>query len=188
MDNRIVLTMIGYICIGSLALAGCSVVPAGKAEVSSPAEPQATGRNPATGAQESTLASSMEAFRSGGDIPTDKYSPVKDVYFDFDRYSLRLDARKTLKANAEWLRSNPSFRVVIEGHTDERGTDEYNLALGAQRAQAVKDYLVTLGISPDRISTISYGEELPTCQQKTEKCWQSKRRAHSVASHIHPSA
>ncbi len=83
--------------------------------------------------------------------------------------------RVTLKANAEWLKANPSARVEIEGHADERGTNEYNLALGAKRAQAAKDYLVTLGISAERLSTVSYGEETPVCREHTEGCWQRNR-------------
>jgi peptidoglycan-associated lipoprotein len=101
---------------------------------------------------------------------------VKDVYFAFDSYDLRPDARETLKANADWLKAHPSVRVEIEGHCDERGTNQYNLALGAQRAQAAKDYLVTLGIARERLSTISYGEEVPVCREQTEECWQKNRR------------
>ena len=80
-------------------------------------------------------------------------------------YHLRSDARDTLRKNADWLKNNPSARIEIEGHCDERGTNEYNLALGAKRAQSAKDYLVTLGISAERLSTISYGEEVPGGRQ-----------------------
>ena len=181
MGNSIVRPMIGYIFIAFFSLTSCSVTPASKPEASSHVQLGEAQES------ESSLPSSLEAYRSGKDIPTDRYSPIKDIYFDFDRYSLRMDARETLKANAQWLRSNPSVRVMIEGHADERGTAEYNLALGAQRAQAAKDYLVTLGISPDRFSTISYGEELRICQEKTEECWQKQRRVHSATSSVPPS-
>jgi len=97
------------------------------------------------------------------------------VYFGFDQYDLQPSARDILKANADWLKANPSARVEIEGHCDERGTSEYNLALGAKRAQAAKDYLVTLGISAERLSTISYGNEVSVCQDHTEDCWQQNR-------------
>jgi len=107
-------------------------------------------------------------------------SPLKDVMFDFDRYDLSTDARATLRANADWLRSNPSARVEIEGHCDERGTNEYNLALGAKRAQAAREFLSSLGISPDRLSTISYGEEIPVCHEHEEQCWKQNRRARFV--------
>ena len=101
---------------------------------------------------------------------------LKDIHFDFDQYSLRSDARDTLKANAAWLKQNPSATVQIEGHCDDRGTNEYNLALGAKRAQAAKDYLVSLGVPSERLSTISYGEELPVCREQNEDCWQKNRR------------
>jgi peptidoglycan-associated lipoprotein len=102
------------------------------------------------------------------------------VFFDYDRYDLRADARDTLKANADWLRKNPSARIEIEGHCDERGTSEYNLALGAKRAQSAKDYLVTLGTAANRLSTISYGEEIPVCKEQNESCWRQNRRARFV--------
>ena len=100
---------------------------------------------------------------------------MKDVYFDFDRYDLRADARDILKTNAAWLKQNPASSVEIEGHCDERGTSEYNLALGAKRAQTAKDYLVNLGVARQRLSTISYGEELPVCSEPNEECWQKNR-------------
>ena len=107
---------------------------------------------------------------------------MKDVYFDFDRYNLDNDDRATLRASAEWLKRNPSARVQLEGHSDERGTSEYNLALGAKRAQAAKDYLVSLGVSENRLSTVSYGEEIPVCQDAMESCWQKNRRDRFVRS------
>jgi peptidoglycan-associated lipoprotein len=85
-----------------------------------------------------------------------------------------------LRANADWLKRNPASRVEIEGHCDERGTNEYNLALGAKRAQSAKDFLATLGIGADRLSTISYGEEIPVCKEASEDCWQRNRRARFV--------
>ena len=87
-----------------------------------------------------------------------------------------------------WLKANASARIEIEGHADERGTNEYNLALGAKRAQATKDYLVTLGISKERLSTISYGEELPVCKEHGEECWQKNRRAHFVIISARPAS
>ena len=128
-------------------------------------------------ARESNPASSLEAMR-GGEVPSS--GPLQEVRYDFDRYDLRSDAREILKANANWMKANPSVRVQIEGHADERGTNEYNLALGAKRAHSSKDYLVSLGISAERLSTVSYGEELPVCKDKTEGCWQNNRRARFV--------
>jgi peptidoglycan-associated lipoprotein len=106
--------------------------------------------------------------------------PLQDVHFDYDSFELGDDARQTLKRNAEWLGSNRGARVEIEGHCDDRGTVEYNLALGSKRAAAAKSYLVSLGISPERLTTISYGEELPLCHEQTESCWQENRRARLV--------
>ncbi len=106
--------------------------------------------------------------------------PLKDVNFAFDSVALSEAARATLKVNADWLKSNAAARIQIEGHCDERGTAEYNMALGAKRAQAAMDYLATLGIAASRMSTISYGEEIPLCKDKTEDCWAKNRRARFV--------
>jgi len=106
--------------------------------------------------------------------------PLKDIHFAYDSFELDESARQTLQQNAEWLKDHAKAKVEIEGHTDERGTVEYNLALGAKRARAAKDYIATLGISADRLSTISYGEELPLCREHDDVCWQRNRRAHSV--------
>jgi peptidoglycan-associated lipoprotein len=105
---------------------------------------------------------------------------IGDVYFDFDRSELRAEAREQLSRNADWLRSNPGYVVTIEGHCDERGTNEYNLALGDRRASSARDYLVSLGIEAGRMNTLSYGEELPVCTESSESCWQRNRRAHFV--------
>jgi len=102
----------------------------------------------------------------------------KDIYFDFDRFNLKPEAKKTLDGIAEWLKSNSSYRVLIEGHCDERGTNEYNLALGERRANSAKSYLIGLGIAEKRISTISYGEEKPQCTEHNEGCWSKNRRGH----------
>ena len=132
--------------------------------------------------------SSLEALQSGQSTATPPSSPIKDVYFGFDRYDLTEEGRATLKANAEWLKSNPMLRVQVEGHCDERGTADYNLALGAKRAQAAKDYLVTLGIAADRLSTISYGAEIPVCTEHTEECWVQNRRARFVIASGQPTS
>src|SRR5262249_20748634 len=107
-------------------------------------------------------------LQSGQSTATPASSPVKDVYFGFDRYDLTEESRATLKGNADWLKNNPALRIQIEGHCDERGTAEYNLALGAKRAQTARDYLVTLGSSGEPLSTISDGEEIPVCTEQTE--------------------
>ena len=103
---------------------------------------------------------------------------LSDIFFDYDQYLLNEGAQNILQKNAEWLRSHPQARILIEGHCDERGTVEYNLALGERRAQSVKDYLSNLGISPDRISMISYGKEKPFVVSHSEEAWAQNRRAH----------
>jgi peptidoglycan-associated lipoprotein len=121
-------------------------------------------------------SSSLDALQKGESTATPVSSLLKDIHFEFDRYELRADAREALDANAKWLREHPSVRVEIEGHCDERGTNEYNMGLGAKRAQAARDYLVSLEISAQRLSTVSYGEEIPVCTEHTESCWEKNRR------------
>jgi len=103
---------------------------------------------------------------------------LKDVFFDFDRYDVRAGDAKILDGNAAWLKSNANNLVLIEGHCDERGTNEYNLALGERRAKSTMNYLVSQGIQANRITIISYGKERPVCSEKNESCWQKNRRAH----------
>jgi len=114
-----------------------------------------------------------------GNIPmAEEGNILQDVNFAFDKYDLSMTARETLKRNAEWLQENEAASVVIEGHCDERGTKEYNMALGQRRAQAAYDYLRGLGISGDRMTTISYGKELPLDPRSNEEAWAKNRRAH----------
>lgn len=122
--------------------------------------------------------SSLDRYKRG--LGPEEGGVLKDVHFTYDSYELDRAARDVLAANAEWLKENPRARTEIEGHCDERGTIEYNLALGARRAKAVKDHLVTLGVAADRLSTISYGEELPLCRETTETCYVRNRRVHFV--------
>ena len=112
--------------------------------------------------------------------PVERVEELQDVFFDFDKSLIRPDARRALDANIRWLKNNPNARIVVEGHCDERGTNEYNLALGERRAKASRDYLVAGGIDNNRISTISYGEERPFCLGHDEAAWQCNRRGHFV--------
>ncbi|MGH7905417.1 MAG: peptidoglycan-associated lipoprotein Pal, partial [Candidatus Binataceae bacterium] len=106
--------------------------------------------------------------------------PLSDIHFGFNDYTIDPQDGQVLKSNAQWLEQHPQSHVQIEGHCDERGSEEYNIALGARRAQAAKDYLETLGVAGDRISTISYGKELPLCTEHTDDCWAKNRRDHFV--------
>jgi peptidoglycan-associated lipoprotein len=101
-----------------------------------------------------------------------------DVFFDYDAYELRQDSRERLAQNARFLSEHPEFIVTIEGHADERGTNDYNLALGERRANAAREYLVTLGVNGARVRTLTYGEERPFCGESSESCFQQNRRAH----------
>ena len=104
----------------------------------------------------------------------------EDIYFEFDSIQLTPEAQELLAIKGKWLRENPSATVIIEGHCDNRGTNEYNLALGEGRAQSAKTYLMDLGIDTSRLNTISYGEERPIDPQQTEIAWAKNRRAHFV--------
>ena len=107
-------------------------------------------------------------------------SNVKDVYFDYDSYDIKPDQQSALQADAAFLKQNPGIGFTIEGHCDERGSTEYNLALGDNRANAVKNALVQSGVDASRIKTISYGKEKPFCTESNESCWQQNRRGHFV--------
>jgi peptidoglycan-associated lipoprotein len=116
---------------------------------------------------------------SGTVITADDGTKVlfNDVLFDYDKYSIREDTRPILDTAAYFLNENRGLKVAIEGHTDERGTNEYNLALGERRARAARDYLISLGVSPSRMTIMTLGEEKPICTNKEDSCWQRNRRA-----------
>ena len=122
------------------------------------------------GVDSGALPENVAAINTGGYL--------KDAFFDYDKADLRDDARTALAADAEWLKKYRTVQFLIEGHCDERGTSEYNLALGDRRANAAKEYLVSLGVDASRIKTVSYGKERPFCSQSTEDCWQQNRRGH----------
>jgi len=160
------------IVIAALALAGCASKKGGGAGAGEGQQGQG-GLG-----QEGVGGSSLTQFQKTGSLGAG--GPLGDIHFDYNDYTVRQQDGDILKTNADWLQKNAATRVQIEGHCDERGSEEYNIALGAKRAQAAKDYLQTLGISADRLSTISYGKELPLCTDHTEDCWQQNRRDHFV--------
>lgn len=127
---------------------------------------------------EEGLGSSLGAEKAGRNLPEDGL--LKDIHFGYDSAEIEASERDRLAQNVDWLRSNPRAKVELEGHCDSRGTIEYNLGLGAKRAKSVKDYLVSQGVAADRLSTISYGKELPLCQDESEACWARNRRVHGV--------
>ena len=164
-----------------LALSGIFFLSAGsgcgKKEPESPYDAAAAGLGEADLEGRGGSGSSLDQFRRGT-LGSGDQGPLDDIFFDYDSTALGEQARETLNLNAEWLRANPSARVELEGHCDNRGTVEYNLALGARRATSARDYLVSLGIAAERLTTISYGEELSLCQDETETCWARNRRVH----------
>ncbi|MBI4404414.1 MAG: peptidoglycan-associated lipoprotein Pal [Deltaproteobacteria bacterium] len=146
-----------------VALSSCSKKDVKQDEpLISPTEGKTDQGTAVTGGEEVTSASSGE---------------LQTIYFEFDRYTIRPDAREALRANASWLKKNPTANVQMEGHCDERGTNEYNLALGEKRAASARDYLAKLGISRNRLSVISYGEERPADPGHDETAWAKNRRA-----------
>jgi peptidoglycan-associated lipoprotein len=122
--------------------------------------------------------SSLERAKRG--LAPEEDGLLRDVHFGYDDYGIDAEATSILNDNVAWLRENGGATVELEGHCDDRGTIEYNLALGARRAKVVKDYLVTHGIAANRVATISYGEELPVCHDESDSCWARNRRVHFV--------
>lgn len=146
--------------------------------------PEDTGSTGASGATSSSSYGSGQGTVSTGAQPGSweyvQQTAGDRVFFELNSSSLTAEGRQTLSVQADFLRANPAQRIVIEGHADERGTREYNLALGDRRATAAKNYLVALGISPDRIETISYGKERPAVLGSDEAAWAQNRRAVTV--------
>ena len=177
MKNRSALFFIGVMLSSVLVLWGCPKQPeeAAMPETQQLAVEEARpAPSPSEMKMEEVKAEPAERSAAGA-------GGLQPVYFDFDRAFIRDDARSVMKANAEWLKANPRVKVRIEGNCDERGTIEYNQALGQRRAAAAKKYLTDLGISASRISLISYGKEKPACTESNEECWQNNRRGDVVA-------
>ena len=161
-----VLVVLAFACGTILMMSSCAKKQVGTGEAAPAAKPGAAPA-PAAAAPSTAgvdMAQDARAFEAEG------------IYFDFDKSEIKAEAKAILEKKAAWLRANPSYKVKIEGNCDERGTNEYNLALGDRRAKAAQKYLNALGISMDRMSTISYGEEKPACTEKSEKCWSKNRR------------
>lgn len=146
----------------TLILAGCETKPP-----ASTAPPPDSMSSSGSSTTSSIIPGSAEDLRVNvGDT----------VHFDYDKYNITDEDRGVLQRQAQWLSKYPQIRVTVEGHCDERGTREYNLALGARRANAAKEYLVSLGVSSQRVDTISYGKERPICTESTEDCYAQNRR------------
>jgi peptidoglycan-associated lipoprotein len=173
------------VVISAALIAGCAKRPATTAA----SAPAPTGKAATTGSTGggTRMTPTPAPPTAGAQTPTTAARPspkeftaipeLKPIYFDFDKYDIRPADAKVLDANARWLKSNAQQLVLIEGHCDERGTNEYNLALGERRAKSTMNYLVSQGVQASRITIISYGEERPVCAQHNEECWSKNRRA-----------
>ena len=142
------------------------------------------GENPNGGIGENTSNASGTTQDDWEKGTVGRGGPLSDIHFGYNDSTINDQDGSVLKSNASWLQAHPQTKVQVEGYCDERGSEEYNIALGAKRAEAGKDYLETLGISSTRMSTISYGKELPLCQDHDESCWSQNRRDHFSVSKV----
>jgi peptidoglycan-associated lipoprotein len=168
MKKMNIMRFVLFVALASLLFVGCAKQPA---EQTTEPAPATTSSSSSSGVTETEVKEDVSY----------KVSDLTRVYFDFDSYVLSAKARRTLAQNAEVMKAIPGLKIRVEGHCDERGSDEYNLALGERRAQAAMNYMATLGVSASRMSTISYGEEKPLDPGHDESSWSKNRRAEFVA-------
>jgi peptidoglycan-associated lipoprotein len=174
---------LAIVAVGTLWLvSACAKKPPTSAQEKRPAEtpPSAAATPVAPPVSSAPITDDSQKVLSASIQDLNQRGYLQDAYFDYDKYELRDDARSALATDAEWLKKYPTVQILIEGHCDERGTNEYNLALGERRANSAKDYLVSLGLDAGRVKTVSYGEERPFCTDSTEGCWTKNRRGHLV--------
>lgn len=157
-------------------------------EVTIPDESKRThdaGKKESTGKEDVTTID-KENIRDNAlsqeDLRREMESIFSDIHFAYNRYDITDEAKPVLRNISDWMLKRTKVSILVEGHCDERGTNEYNLALGDQRAQAAKNYIVSLGVPASRIETVSFGKEQPLCTEKSEECWAKNRRAHFVMS------
>ncbi|PYM28163.1 MAG: peptidoglycan-associated lipoprotein Pal [Candidatus Rokuibacteriota bacterium] len=187
--------LVVHAVIVAMMIAGCAKAPA----TTSTSTPSPTGVSGTTGRGDSDAGrggisgtgTSGTASRTGSAttmgsarVVPGEYEPIReleDVHFDYDKYEIRSEDARILDATATWLQQNADRLILIEGHCDERGTSEYNVALGERRAKSTMNYLLSRGVAARRIAIVSYGEERPACAQHQEACWAKNRRAHFLA-------
>jgi len=174
MEKRTVLQVVLVTALASLAGAGCARQPAPPVAVAPPPAVDPAPVEETKGVAKQVVEESPAVEEV---IRSEAAPGLERIYFDYDQYNLTPPAMDALAGNAAFLKSHPGIQVRIEGFCDERGSDEYNLALGERRAQASRDFLVSLGVSPDKLSTVSYGEESPLDPGSNEAAWASNRRA-----------
>ncbi len=171
-----------WVLIGSaLLLSACANSNTNTGELdNTPTEPTVTEpQEPVTAKPTEAVDSESMMEDQGTQSSLDAAADASLVYFGYDRYDLSSDARASLQAQATWLKAHGGVRITVEGHCDERGTREYNLALGDRRANSVKNYLVALGVDPSRIHTVSYGKERPAVTGSGESSWSKNRRGYT---------
>ncbi|PYQ14826.1 MAG: peptidoglycan-associated lipoprotein Pal [Acidobacteria bacterium] len=166
----------------SLGLTACHHKPKGGPPPAAPAPPPAVPAAPPPAPPPATpgapIVDDYERLRQTASDEIEKMGLLADIHFDYDKAELRDGDRQILARNAETLKKFDFLKITVEGHCDERGSVEYNLALGERRTKAAHDYLASLGVAPDRMKTVSYGKEVPICQDSTEECWARNRRDH----------
>ncbi len=180
MKNRSFMFVLSLLMVSVFVLWGCPK----KAEVTSAPEAQKEVTPAPTPEEKVEQKEEQPKEEAKPEAPKEERpaaAGLQPIYFDFDKSFIRDDAKSTMKANAEWLKANPNVKIKIEGNCDERGTREYNQALGQRRATSAKKYLTDMGIAAKRISLISYGKEKPICYEHNEECWQKNRRDDFVA-------
>jgi peptidoglycan-associated lipoprotein len=157
---------------------GTGAAPARSSEFTGPGSSGSTSSGQSGGSTATPSGGSTAAVARPSPREFSEVAELRDINFDFDKYDIRPGDARVLDSNATWLKGNPNHLLLIEGHCDERGTNEYNLALGERRAKSAMNYLVSQGVQANRITIISYGEERPICTEHTEECWAKNRRAH----------
>ena len=177
---RHVVLLLALTAAVSIAVSGChkKIPPQAPAPAPPPAAPAPPPPPPPPPPPAPPTEEQIFARKSLDQLNAEK--PLADVFFDLDKSTIRDDARDALKKDADWIKKWTSTSVTVEGHCDSRGSSEYNLALGSRRATAVKDYLVSLGVTGSRLTIVSKGKEQPFCREENEDCWQQNRRGHFV--------
>jgi len=177
MKKHVQFYLVATVVLGVLVLWGCPKKTEMKTSQETPREQVTSPATPSTTANGTeNMSSTAMGGGESGERELTAGSGLRPIYFDYDRSAIRADAGATMKANADWLKAHPTEKIRIEGNCDERGTKEYNVALGQRRAATAKRYLMDLGISSNRISLLSYGKEKPVCTSNSEECWQKNRR------------
>lgn len=178
--NKSILRLVLLVVLALLLATGCARKPAPTVQEEAPAVTTEMPEQEVSGIREQELSEAEIRERAARAEAEAVATGLERIFFDFDQYVLTAEARDILAENAEYLKANSQIKVRIEGHCDERGSDEYNLALGERRAQAAQKYLTSLGIDPNRLEVISYGEEKPLDPANNEEAWAKNRRAEFV--------